>query len=532
MTKRFGKKKQARQRRWPRTFTLVIIGLLIAGCLVVVLTQWRRVVYGQVRPRRVDTSGKASIEVKKGDNLQGAINAAQPGDTIVLEAGASFTGPITLPNKPGASFITITSSQLSRLPGAGVRVSPNDAAMMPKITTPGKGQPALQTDTGAHHFRVIGVEFVAANSDYIYNLVSLGTDAQAVAEVPHDLEFDRCYVHQRNAGGITRRGIALNSAQTSVTNSYVSGFAGSQQETQAIAGWNGPGPFHIINNYLEAGAETIMFGGGDPSIEGLVPSDIEIRRNLLTKQLSWRGQVTIKNVFELKNARRVQVIGNIIENGLDCTALTLTVRNQNGGAPWSTVEDVEIRSNIVRHAGAAINVLGTDNDHPSQKMKRLKIINNLFDDISHDRWGGDGYFLQINGGQDIQIEHNTAFHSGTMIKAYGDVVDGFVFRSNILSYNLYGVWGDGAGVGLAAIDKYFTGEAFTDNVIVNGRGIDVNEIKLPPHNFLVPNFGAVGFRDQQAGDYRLAPNSRFKGKGASSPDIGCDFDALKRDMER
>lgn len=532
MKKRFGKSKPTYQIRWPKTFTLVIIGVVLAVGLVIVLTQWRRVVNGQVRPRRADTSGKTIIEVRKGDYLQGAINSAQPGDTIILEAGATFTGPITLPKKPGASFITITSSQLSSLPSSGVRVSPSDAASMPKIVTPGKGQPALQTEDGAHHFRVVGIEFVPANSDYIYNLISLGTDSQKAADVPHHLEFDRCYVHQRSAGGITRRGFALNSAETTITNSYISGFAGSQQETQAIAGWNGPGPFHIINNYLEAGAENIMFGGGDPSIQGLVPSDIEIRRNLMSKPISWRGKVTIKNVLELKNAKRVQIVGNTIENGLDCTAITLTVRNQNGGAPWSTIEDVEIRSNLVRHAGSAINVLGQDNDHPSQTMKRLRITNNLFEDISHERWGGDGYFLQIAGGHDIQIEHNTAFHSGNMIKAYGDSPDGFVFRSNILSYNLYGVWGDGVGVGLAAIQKYFARGTFDNNVVVNGKEIDVNEIRLPKGNFLVPSFNGVGFRNQQASDYRLAPNSRFKGKGADGRDIGCDFDLLNKEISR
>ena len=30
-------------------------------------------------------------------------------------------------------------------------------------------------------------------------------------------------------------------------------------------GWNGPGPFLIENNYLEAAGENIMFGGNDPS---------------------------------------------------------------------------------------------------------------------------------------------------------------------------------------------------------------------------------------------------------------------------
>jgi hypothetical protein len=31
-----------------------------------------------------------------------------------------------------------------------------------------------------------------------------------------------------------------------------------------------------------------MFGGADPSIPDLVPSDIEIRRNHLFKPLSWK----------------------------------------------------------------------------------------------------------------------------------------------------------------------------------------------------------------------------------------------------
>ena len=45
-------------------------------------------------------------------------------------------------------------------------------------------------------------------------------------------------------------------------------------------GWNGPGPFLIENNYLEAAGENVMFGGSDPSIANLVPSNITIRRNL------------------------------------------------------------------------------------------------------------------------------------------------------------------------------------------------------------------------------------------------------------
>src|SRR6187455_1046082 len=64
----------------------------------------------------------ATITVPVGGNLQSAINAAQPGDTIILEAGAVYMGPITLPVKSGTDYITIQSSRVGELPD-GVRVS-------------------------------------------------------------------------------------------------------------------------------------------------------------------------------------------------------------------------------------------------------------------------------------------------------------------------------------------------------------------------------------------------------------------------
>lgn len=42
-----------------------------------------------------------TITVNAGDNLQQAINNALPGDTIVIEAGANFTGNFLLPPKSG-----------------------------------------------------------------------------------------------------------------------------------------------------------------------------------------------------------------------------------------------------------------------------------------------------------------------------------------------------------------------------------------------------------------------------------------------
>ena len=58
-----------------------------------------------------------------GEDFQTALNTARPGDVITLEAGATFVGPFTLPNKPGADWIVIrTSAPDGNLPPPGTRV--------------------------------------------------------------------------------------------------------------------------------------------------------------------------------------------------------------------------------------------------------------------------------------------------------------------------------------------------------------------------------------------------------------------------
>ncbi len=77
------------------------------------------------------------IEVSAGGDFQAALNQARPGDEIVLQAGATFTGNFLLPAK-GASdkWITVRTSNLAGLPKEGTRVSPKSTAAMPRIVTP------------------------------------------------------------------------------------------------------------------------------------------------------------------------------------------------------------------------------------------------------------------------------------------------------------------------------------------------------------------------------------------------------------
>ncbi len=519
--KRLEKPNWQRNREKRKKFWLVLLCAFLLVPLAVGVYFLGKNLISETEP---SVSG-ATIYVRAGGNLQSAIDRAKAGDTIVLEAGAKFVGSFTLPNKAGAEFITIQSSELDKLPKDGVRVSPSDAALMPKILSRGEGEPALKTAPNAHHFRFVGIEFAPLGSDYVYNLVALGTDNQTSAEMPKGFEFDRCYLHP-NPPGKTRRGIALNSAETVIKNSYLAGFAYKEEETQAIAGWNGAGGYKIINNYLEAGAENILFGGADPSIKNLVPTDIEIRNNLMTKPAEWRGNVTIKCTFELKNARNVRVIGNIIENSFDEMAVRLTIRNQNGTAPWSVIEDVVMQDNIIRNSGGGINFLGRDDVYPSATMKRVQIINNLFENLDSRKFGADGRFITISGGEDITVANNTVFHDGNVITAHGDASRRFVFQKNIFSNNNYGFAGEGV-IGKSVFAKYFADSTVADNVIVNGKNIPKGDIYVPPRNALVDGFNAVGFTNWQTGNYRLAPNSKFKDKK-----IGCEIDILETETRK
>ena len=151
-----------------------------------------------------------------------------------------------------------------------------------------------------------------------------------------------------------------------------------------------------------------------------------IRRNHITRPVAWktRGTWVVKNLLELKNARYVQIDGNLIENnwagGQSGFAVVFTVRVQARRAPWTTIEHVRFENNVVRHSGSGINILGYDDTAPSQQVRDIVIRNNLFTDIDHRTWGGAGIFLQMGDEPaDVHIEHNTVMHSGNIVSVYG-----------------------------------------------------------------------------------------------------------------
>jgi hypothetical protein len=281
-----------------------------------------------------------------------------------------------------------------------------------------------------------------------------------------------------------------------------------------------------------------MFGGADPTLAGLVPADIEIVGNHVSKPLRWKQDDpayegtnwSIKNLFELKNARRVLVDGNVFEHNWRAAqngfAILFTVRNQDGGAPWSQVEDVTFSNNLVRHVGGGINILGEDDNHRSRPTRRIAIRNNLFLDVGG-QWGTGRLFQLLDGVGGVTIAHNTALHTGSVI--FGgdhDPHPAFVFQNNIVLHNDNGISASGTAIGTATLQRYFPGATVRGNIIVGAdRGM------YPADNFFPASLDQLGTRVVRKGEFRLTLAAPFARQGANGRDPGVDAAALERALD-
>jgi hypothetical protein len=491
-----------------------------------------------------------TIDVPAGGDFQGALNGASCGDTIRLAEGATFTGNFVLPVKSCDGWVVIrTNTPDSSIPPPGRRIAPSYSHALAKIITP-NSMPAIAARFGANHYRFMAVEITTIFSSIEfeqYGLVDLGSDprtghmALSLSELPHDITIDRCYIHGTPKGDV-KRGIALNGASLAVVDSYISDIHVVGQDTQAIEGWNGPGPFKIVNNELEAAGENIMFGGARPTLVNNIPSDIEIRGNHIFKPLSWMvGNAgyagmhwTVKNLLEFKIAQRVLITGNILENNWPDAqtgfAFLVTPRTEDGTAPWVYVQDITFTYNVLRHTASGVNISGQDSGDPQKLVRgrRILIQNSLFEDVNGKTWGGgDGRLFQLIGGADaVTIDHNTGFQSNQMVFADGKANTNFVYQNNITPHNMYGVMGSGYASGISSLDHFFPGFVFEKNLIEGIATSGLSPSKYPASTQFAPDWGAVNFVDFAKGNYALAASSRYKNAGTDRKDIGADIAGL------
>jgi len=367
-----------------------------------------------------------------------ALETANPGDIIVLDAGVTYQGNFTLPVKtnPNNKWIYIVSSGLAKLPAPGTRVAPADAANMPKITS------SYVTSTiifppGANHYRLVGLEVTTASTQggsssqnpYTTRLV----DLTSVPGKPlvDSITVDRCYIHGSPTQDV-RQGVMANGSNVAVIDSYISDIHQSTNDSQAVEAYYSPGPIKIVNNFLESTGENVMFGGAGGYSNPWVPSDIEIRGNYFFKPLAWaksgvggtippNNQWAVKNLLEFKSARRVLVDSNLFENVWTSAqmgfALNIKVSTTQSGSVAVT-DDVTITNNVFKNVSSGFDLSYGDPvcsttpgcTNPGE-VKRVVFNNNLFllgDTTQTGYTGGYGWGgIIFAGTTDFVFQHNT-----------------------------------------------------------------------------------------------------------------------------
>lgn len=288
-----------------------------------------------------------------------------------------------------------------------------------------------------------------------------------------------------------KRGVAANgNGGCQIVRSYIDDcfqtYPGN--DSQAVCAWDMAPGLRLEDNFLRGGSETVLIGGTDSASAERMPAQITIRGNTITKRPEWKPlPIGVKNTLELKAARDVTIADNDISqswggHGQDGYVLLLTVRNQNGRAPWSTVQDVVITNNRLSHAAGAINLLAVDNEKetgankptplgqvkPSVRMARVAITGNAFTDIDPTVYTGSNRLILIGAGPaQVTIDRNTfaGAHLGSQVYFYGTPpAAGMILTNNTWPPSTYGIKGDGTGSGAVAWAAFVTGGTLAGNV--------------------------------------------------------------------
>jgi hypothetical protein len=445
-----------------------------------------------------------TIPVNAGGSLVSALAGANCGDTIELQAGATFDGSVNLPAKPCDDqhwIIIRTSAPDSALPAEGQRLTPCYAGVASLPNRPAYSCPKVQNVLarltfsqnagsgpilfagGANHYRFVGLEITRPlKSGSIVALIS----SLPEAAVDH-IVIDRCWIHG-TAQDETRRGININGiTYGAIVDSYINDFhcvalTGGCVDSQAIGGGSGDiatGPLQIQDNFLEAASENILFGGGNATI---VPQDITIHGNHFYKPPQWMkgtknfvggptgNPFIVKNHIELKNASRLLIENNIFEytwGGFSQSGFSvmITPRNnydqitkQGNGCAVCETTDLTFRYNIFRHVGAGIAIANplTANEMAAAGG-RDSIHDDVLEDVDAQTYNGSGSLFMVfnswnkNVLNSISIRHVTGFPDvvhGTVMSVSNSLdyptMFGFTFEDNLIVSSKYPVWSAGA----------------------------------------------------------------------------------------
>jgi len=339
----------------------------------------------------------------------------------------------------------------------GTRANRNQLAQMPVIHLNTPAMTGIGTTPGCGSFYLAGIAVYTHQMSYApIRLGDNGANQDTYAEIPQNIILSRMVTVADSVN--VRRCVATNSGMTAIVDSWFDDCHEKGSDSQALGGWNASGPFLIENNHAAGAGENIMFGGGDPSIKNMVPTDITIRKNHVFTPPAWRGTGgvtpwTKKNLIEMKVGIRVLIEDNVLDgswtDGQTGWAILIRSANQDGGCNMCRSADVTMRHNLIRNVSAGINIIGDGGIDTT--TRRVVAHENV---LEIGKYPGDlRGFQTVGDARHITLSRNVL--SGTFNAAI--VVEGgthCTFKDNVLGYGLYGVIGSSFSPGLPSINRY------------------------------------------------------------------------------
>lgn len=469
---------------------------------------------------------------------------------VVLTAGQTFTENVILPSKTCAQYVRIRSSKIQELPD-GVRVLDTDASKMPKIIAPNNSinatiRTAGVSGTGYWALEGLEISSPASQSGSLFQFTTVGlpedsTGEKQLSQTPHHIVIDRSWIHGVTDVEGPQRCIGAHGRNIEITNSRIDNCKfNSSGDSQGIFIQNGPGPFWVVNNYIEGGAENVLIGQGpgNSAIPWLTQRGIVFLGNYFYKRRSWKysegagvptwspcldgekyrntsggqwyicnsnvwsttanqSRVFVKNIFEFKEGQNSRIEGNVFDgNWRDGQTGTNFLINQ-GDAVHMNVRGVALRSNKWRYGQA---FWGTGYFGTSDRIWTgdITVENNLQEDIGTALYGYAG----ANSGSNV-------FMYGWRLR-----MRNITLRHNTITAP--------SGQNLNNLTKSDSGSASVPGPV------NISDNAFSPSSFTwnrdgYPSNGWCSWRDsiQLLGDLRLANNLIAGGSTSTGDSPGC-----------
>lgn len=377
------------------------------------------------------------------NNLQTAITASltRVGHTrLRLPDGWIHTGiPRCGVHTQGAYW---TYVQRATRGAEGVQATQADLAAAPIFRTTTSNRFAVEFAPSANYWRFDDVVFesTAGTTDTLVSITAVDTNGDrtgsTVTDLPEYVYLSRCWIKGRNGGEI-KNGLAMNCRAAAFVDGIIENIFMVGVESHSLVSFNGRGPFKIVNNYFDGGSINILFGGDNPFIQGFVPEDVEMRRNLFTMRDSWNQfhgsydsvNRAIKNRLEFKCGKRVMVEGNILEKcpiggGQNGEAFVIKSMAGEAGlnAPWFITQNICVRYNVGRNLWNWLYITGVQMAHLETLggTDRIYIGHNLIHDYGDTGYGNTDNAHGVFWGDatNVAFDHMTVIPKAASISSY------------------------------------------------------------------------------------------------------------------